>query len=57
LIAVSFTDLQGYVAGACLVIVLILTLRLLSNLGALSFDGEEAALENGPGGVTKEGES
>ena len=40
LIAVSFTELQGYVAGACLVVVVILTLRLLSNLGVLSFDAE-----------------
>jgi UDP-GlcNAc:undecaprenyl-phosphate GlcNAc-1-phosphate transferase len=36
LIAVSFTDLQGYVAAGCLVIVMVLTLRMLSNLGALS---------------------
>jgi UDP-GlcNAc:undecaprenyl-phosphate GlcNAc-1-phosphate transferase len=41
LIAVSFTDLQGYVAGACLVVVFILTLRLLSNLGVLSFESED----------------
>ena len=50
LIAVSFTDLQGYVAGACLLIVLVLTLRLLSNLGALSFEREGAvAVESTPG--------
>jgi UDP-GlcNAc:undecaprenyl-phosphate GlcNAc-1-phosphate transferase len=41
LIAVSFTDLQGYVAGGCLVVVLILTLRLLSNLGVLSLSARE----------------
>ena len=37
LIAVSFTGLQGYVAAACLVAVFVLTLRLLANLGVLSF--------------------
>jgi UDP-GlcNAc:undecaprenyl-phosphate GlcNAc-1-phosphate transferase len=36
LIAVSFTDLHGYVAAGCLVVVLLLTLRMLSNLGLLS---------------------
>lgn len=42
LIAVSFTDLQGYVAGACLVVVVLLTLRLLANLGVLAVEPEEA---------------
>jgi UDP-GlcNAc:undecaprenyl-phosphate GlcNAc-1-phosphate transferase len=37
LIAVSFTDLQGYVAAVCLLAVFLLTLRLLANLGVLSF--------------------
>jgi len=42
LIAVSFTNLEGYVAAGFLVVVLLLTLRLLTNLGVLSFgaDGE-----------------
>jgi UDP-GlcNAc:undecaprenyl-phosphate GlcNAc-1-phosphate transferase len=51
LIAVSFTDLQGYVAAFCLVAVLFLTLRLLRNLGALSFGTrEEPALPDWPAG-------
>jgi UDP-GlcNAc:undecaprenyl-phosphate GlcNAc-1-phosphate transferase len=41
LIAVSFTDLQGYVAAFCLAAVLFLTLRLLWNLGVLSFSARE----------------
>lgn len=41
LIAVSFTDLEGYVAAACLIVVLILTLRMLVNLGVLSFAASE----------------
>jgi UDP-GlcNAc:undecaprenyl-phosphate GlcNAc-1-phosphate transferase len=41
LIAVSFTDLQGYVAALCLVAVLFLTLRVLWNLGVLSFSARE----------------
>jgi UDP-GlcNAc:undecaprenyl-phosphate GlcNAc-1-phosphate transferase len=36
LIALSFTQLRGYVAVACLVAVVLLTLRMLSNLGVLS---------------------
>ncbi len=43
LIAVSFTDLHGYVAAACLVVVLLLTLRLLSNLGVLPFGADGIA--------------
>jgi len=54
MIAVSFTDLEGYVAGACLVIVVILTLRLLSNLGLLSFEDNEADVGRGPVGVAEE---
>jgi UDP-GlcNAc:undecaprenyl-phosphate GlcNAc-1-phosphate transferase len=41
LIAVSFTDLKGYVAAACLLAVLVLTLRLLANLGVLSFSASD----------------
>jgi len=49
LIALSFTDLQGYVAAACLVAVVLLTLRLLWNLGVLSFNArEEPALPEVP---------
>lgn len=45
LIAVSFTNLKGYVAAVCLVAVLILTLRLLANLGVLSSTaGDEVGL-------------
>lgn len=55
LIAVSFTDLEGYVAGACLVIVLILTLRMLANLGVLSFSAEdELATGEAPSGAEEE---
>ncbi len=51
LIAVSFTDLQGYVAAFCLVAVLVLTLRLLRNLGVLSIGArEEPALPDWPAG-------
>ena len=50
-IAVSFTNLQGYVAAICLLIVLLLTLRLLANLGVLSFPVEEPGARGGsPGG-------
>ncbi len=41
LIAVSFTDLHGTVAGLCLVAVFLLTLRLLFNLGVLSFSASD----------------
>ena len=47
LIAVSFTNLQGYVAVACLVVVLLLTLRLLRNLGVLSL-GVESGVDSEP---------
>jgi UDP-GlcNAc:undecaprenyl-phosphate GlcNAc-1-phosphate transferase len=57
LIAVSFTALQGYVAGACLVIVFILTLRLLANLGVLSFESDDVAIEAGLARVKQEEES
>jgi UDP-GlcNAc:undecaprenyl-phosphate GlcNAc-1-phosphate transferase len=57
LLAVSFTDLQGYVAGACLVIVFILTLRLLSNLGVLSFENDDAVVGVGSAGAKPEEES
>lgn len=56
LIAVSFTDLQGYVAGGCLVIVFILTLRLLSNLGVLSLSAsaDDLASDEMPAGAEEE---
>lgn len=41
LIAVSFTGLHRYVAGPCLVFVVILTLRLLHNMGVLSLSASE----------------
>jgi UDP-GlcNAc:undecaprenyl-phosphate GlcNAc-1-phosphate transferase len=55
LIAVSFTNLQGYVAAGCLVVVLILTLRMLANLGVFSFAAEdELASQDAGGGVEEE---
>jgi UDP-GlcNAc:undecaprenyl-phosphate GlcNAc-1-phosphate transferase len=55
LIAVSFTDLHGYVAAFCLVVVLILTVRLLVNLGVLSFRStEEVAIGGGAVGAEEE---
>jgi UDP-GlcNAc:undecaprenyl-phosphate GlcNAc-1-phosphate transferase len=56
LIAVSFTDLHGYVAAACLFTVLLLTLRLLSNLGVFSLRDDEGAL-SGPASPAKEEKS
>ena len=51
MIAVSFTNLQGYVALFCLLAVLFLTLRLLWNLGVLSLSArEEPALPGTPPG-------
>ncbi len=43
LIALSFTQLRGYVAAACLAAVALLTLRMLWNLGALSADADAPA--------------
>ena len=43
LIALSFTQLRGYVAVACLVAVVLLTLRMLSNLGVLSAHADAPA--------------
>ena len=40
LIALSFTQISGFAAGLFLLAVVALTLRLLWNLGALSFEGE-----------------
>ncbi|MGI9592414.1 MAG: hypothetical protein ACR2P8_13670, partial [Myxococcota bacterium] len=54
LIAVSFTDLHGYVAGACLVLVFILTLRMLANLGVLSFTEEDELAPGGAPGAEEE---
>lgn len=49
LIAVSFTDLKGYLAAACLVAVLVLTVRLLANLGVLQVTGsDEVAVGGAP---------
>ena len=50
LIALSFTQLQGYVAVVCLLAVAVLTLRMLWNLGALSLhDGAAASAAPAPG--------
>jgi UDP-GlcNAc:undecaprenyl-phosphate GlcNAc-1-phosphate transferase len=49
LIAVSFTELHGYVAALCLAAVGILTLRLLSNLGVFSLaPGEDRRVASPP---------
>ena len=47
---------QGYPGYAALVIVVILTLRLLSNLGVLSFDtpAEDLASSESPPGAEEE---
>jgi UDP-GlcNAc:undecaprenyl-phosphate GlcNAc-1-phosphate transferase len=47
LIALSFTRLQGYVAAACLLAVAVLTLRMLRNLGVLSFAAEDLPARGG----------
>ena len=55
MIAVSFTALHGYVAAFCLVIVLVLTLRMLSNLGLLALStADELAGHDAPAGAEKE---
>jgi hypothetical protein len=55
LIAVSFTDLHGYVAAGCLVVVLLLTLRILSNLGLLSLSpADELSGSEPPAAARKE---
>lgn len=54
LIAVSFTNLQGYLAAACLVVVLLLTLRLLRNLGVLSIGAESEVDSESATGIEKE---
>jgi hypothetical protein len=41
LIALSFTRLRGIIAVLCLLFVIVLTLRLLWNLGVLSFTATE----------------
>ncbi len=53
LIALSFTQLQGLVAVACLVAVVLLTLRLLWNLGLLSRTADAPAA-GGAGRVDEE---
>lgn len=55
LIAVSFTNLQGYVAAGCLVVVLILTARMLLNLGVLSLASEDGlAVQDAPSGAEED---
>lgn len=55
LIAVSFTDLQGYVAVGCLAVVLILTLRMLANLGVLSLAADDdLGVHKAPSGAEEE---
>jgi hypothetical protein len=53
LIAISFTQLQGIVAVACLVAVVLLTLRMLWNLGLLSRTADASA-SGGAGRVDEE---
>ena len=57
LIAVSFTNLQGYVAGFCLAMVLVLTLRVLSNLGFLAPAPSDELAVNEVAGRVEEDES
>ena len=65
IIAVSFARLQGYAAIAFLAAVVILTIRLVRNLGALSGsevprsedEGSEPAGRSGPPASSTEGES
>lgn len=54
LIAVSFTDLHGYVAAVCLVVVVLLTLRMLANLGLLSLSGSDEETAREPRGAAEE---
>ena len=55
LIAVSFTDLHGYVAALCLAAVVVLTLRVLLNLGVLSLGSpDDLAVQGGPAGTEEE---
>jgi UDP-GlcNAc:undecaprenyl-phosphate GlcNAc-1-phosphate transferase len=54
LIAVSFTDLHGYVAGLCLVFVGVLTLRMLSNLGVLTFNSPDELSVHRPAAGSEE---
>jgi hypothetical protein len=56
LIAVSFTRLQGAMAGLFLIAVLALTFRVLWNLDALSLETREPAADELPAGVEKEDE-
>jgi UDP-GlcNAc:undecaprenyl-phosphate GlcNAc-1-phosphate transferase len=54
MIALSFAELRGYVAAACLIAVVLLTLRMLSNLGVLSARADAPA--GGGAGTPKEDE-
>ncbi len=54
LIAVSFTNITGYPAALFLVAVVVLTLRLLWNLGALSFTGKQRGVDELPAGAKEE---
>jgi hypothetical protein len=47
LLALSFTKLEGIFAAACLVAVLVLSLRLLRNLGVLGDPPAESATAPG----------
>ena len=46
-IAISFAQLRGYAAYVFLAAVVILTVRLLRNLGLLSFESEAAGVDKG----------
>jgi hypothetical protein len=54
LIALSFTKLRGIFAAGFLVAVVMLTLRLLWNLGALSADTEAESATGLPAGAEKD---
>jgi len=57
LIAVSFTDLTGYLAAGCLVAVLVLTVRLLANLGVLELTTREEVAVGGTSATPEEEQS
>ena len=54
LIAVSFTNLQGWVAAGCLLAVVVLTLRLLANLGVLTLRASDELVLPRAGGAKED---
>ena len=54
LIAAAFTNISGYPAALFLVAVVVLTLRLLRNLGALSFTEPQTGIDELPAAAKEE---